>query len=53
MLLSGISPKEMAQITRRKIMLSWFSSPVSHRTLGYALADSPVALLAWLWEKIA
>ena len=23
------------------------------QTIGYALADSPVALLAWMWEKMA
>ena len=56
-LLAGVSEADAAGLARGR----WFAEQgagynilqaTKPQTLGYALADSPVALLAWLWEKL-
>ncbi|KAJ6534464.1 Alpha/Beta hydrolase protein [Mycena vulgaris] len=52
-----LTPKEQAALARNQLFRcrgSGYSGQHSTRpqTLGYALADSPVGLLAWIYEKL-
>ncbi|KAJ6550584.1 Alpha/Beta hydrolase protein [Mycena vulgaris] len=52
-----LTPKEQAALARTQLFLSrgtGYSGQHSTQpqTLGYALADSPVGLLAWVYEKL-
>ncbi|KAJ6550589.1 Alpha/Beta hydrolase protein [Mycena vulgaris] len=52
-----LTPKEQAALARSQLFLSRGSGysgqhSTQPQTLGYALADSPVGLLAWIYEKL-